>query len=537
MHEERLREIARDATSIESAIDIACAELGEDCAPVNFLAAAWHEFHRPQQHVAPASEHFTTFAAPRMVEPFVQRIQSEATMYASYTHADAAEIFARWHAANIRRCRQTGQWYCWDGQRWALNNGDLVFDALEHFCGVYGQAALLEMQGSKGLSRQQQINSSSFISGTYALLQFKQELAINIDQLDPDDWLLNTPMGIYDLRTSALLEHDPEAMCTHMSLVSPMDDETFKARWPDSRFRRFLNEVFACVPAEERAELVGFEQASLGYCLTGDTSLHFLKFWYGEGRNGKSTLGEAIEVICGDYVKKINNQLLMASRFDRHPTEVANLFGARLVIASEISEGSYIHESMVKELTGDSRLSARFMRKDFFDFRRTHKHLIYGNAKPRIRVVDTAIKSRIKLTEFGVNFEAEGRVDPELKTKLLGEAPLILTWLTRGATALYANRLRMPVSRVVERQTEDYMAENDAVRLWLEERCETVATAVTRVMTLYEDYRMWRTARGENAESIQRWSLSMHKHGFKTLIRHGVRFYEGAGLRADRSDF
>ena len=419
-----------------------------------------------------------------------------------------------------------------------------MLDALDHFLMIYGQAALREIGGKAGISRQNSINTSAFRSGVLDLLQSKQELKVVVDDFDADDWALNTPGGIVDLKTGVVRPHDPAALCTKITAVTPMPRGKFEMLFPASRFARFLQEIFAKLGDDaERAELVEFEQASLGYCLTGDSSLHFLKFWYGEGRNGKSVFGEVIESLLGDYAKKISNQVLMSSRNERHPTEVANLMGARLVIASEISEGAYFNESQIKELTGDARLSARFMRQDFFEFRRTHKHLIYGNHKPRLRVADAAIKSRIKLTEFGMNFEASGRMDPHLKSKLMDEAPLVLAWFAEGARKLVTNGMLLPRSVVVERGTEEYMAENDVVRLWVEERC-VVAESTTsgsplrsKTLTLYEDYRAWRIARGEHPEAIQRFSQALHAHGFKSVLVKGAKLLTCIGLRDDRDDF
>ena len=58
-----------------------------------------------------------------------------------------------------------------------------------------------------------------------------------------------------------------------------------------------------------------------------------------------------------------------------HPTK----FGTNeMRNGKEIDEGELWAESRLKELTGDTHATARYMRGDFFTFRLTHKHIIAG---------------------------------------------------------------------------------------------------------------------------------------------------------------
>ena len=56
------------------------------------------------------------------------------------------------------------------------------------------------------------------------------------------------------------------------------------------------------------------------------------------------------------------------SKNDQHPTDLAGLRSARLVVASETSGGSRWDEERIKLLTGGGKVSARFMRADFFEY-------------------------------------------------------------------------------------------------------------------------------------------------------------------------
>ncbi len=104
--------------------------------------------------------------------------------------------------------------------------------------------------------------------------------------------------------------------------------------------------------------------------------------------------------IMGDYAVTASMDVFIASSGDRHPTDLAMLRGARLVTASETEEGRQWAESRIKQLTGGDRISARFMRQDFFTFLPRFKLQIIGNHKPGLRNVDDAARRRFNLVPF-----------------------------------------------------------------------------------------------------------------------------------------
>ena len=93
-----------------------------------------------------------------------------------------------------------------------------------------------------------------------------------------------------------------------------------------------------------------------------------LFFLYGTGANGKSVFVNTLVGIWNDYALTIGTDMLMVSTTDRHPTEIARLRGARLVVGNEVEAGRSWAESKIKALTGGDRLQGRFMRQDFFEF-------------------------------------------------------------------------------------------------------------------------------------------------------------------------
>src|SRR6185437_3735008 len=105
--------------------------------------------------------------------------------------------------------------------------------------------------------------------------------------------------------------------------------------------------------------------------------------------------------------------------------ELAGLRGARLVTAMETEEGRRWAESRIKALTGGDRITARFMRQDFFEFLPQFKLLIVGNHKPGLRGVDEAIRRRMHLIPFTVTIPPAER-DETLPERLREEWPGIM---------------------------------------------------------------------------------------------------------------
>jgi putative DNA primase/helicase len=355
--------------------------------------------------------------------------------------------------------------------------------------GLAANAAVDESLGRATASTARSIESDTFVGGALTLarsLMVGDKLAF-----DADPWLINVRNGVVDLRSGALMPHDPKYGMTKRAEV----DYVPGAQIAGTRFEQFINEVFSA-----DAEAVRYMQCQLGYCITGDIDIHKMFFWFGSGRNGKSTLAELMLHVMGDYARKIGSDVLMASKTERHKAELAQLLGVRMAVASEIDKGAYWDISRIKELTGDETINARFMGQNFFEFRRSVKLVVQGNNRPHLREVDYAIMARLKLVPFEVNFEKLGQLDPTLSAQLRAEAGAVFRWLVEGAMAVAAAGTKLPRCALVDGRTGDYMDDNDLIRQWINNRC-VVSDELNRqngmkvkqlLSQLLKDYKEWR---------------------------------------------
>jgi putative DNA primase/helicase len=306
-----------------------------------------------------------------------------------------------------------GRWMKYDGTRYVEDRTTNVYALARAVC---RDAAI--MAKDERLARK--IASAQTVAAVEKLARSDPRHAALPEQFDIDDLVMNTPTGSVDLRTGDLRQHSKEDRLTKRTAVAPNADGDLTA------WLRFLSDV-TC----ENGEVEAYLQRLAGYCLTGDVRDHILAFFYGCGSNGKSTLLDLLIWLLGDYAKQVPAETLTEARGERHPTDVANLLGVRLAVSSELEEGEHWAEARIKSLTGDATLSGRYMRQDFFEFRRTHKHVVAGNHRPAIRVVDPAIRRRVHLIPFEARFDGDG-ADRDMPAKLRAEGAAILAWAIQG---------------------------------------------------------------------------------------------------------
>ena len=327
--------------------------------------------------------------------------------------------------------------------------------------------------------------------------------------------LLNTPSGIVNLATGDLLAHDPERYCSKTTTVGPGGE--------CPKWLAFLDRV-----AAGDAELILNLQRLAGYILTGSTREHALFFLYGLGANGKSVFVETLRGIMGDYAVVAPIETFTEARGERHPTELAGLRGARVVVATETEAGRAWSESRLKTLTGGDRIAARYMRGDFFEFDATFKLLISGNYRPRLRSVDEAIRRRLHLFPFTVTIPPEDR-DEHLSEKLAAEAGGILAWAIAGA--IEWGGLGLQPCEAVRAATEEYLQLEDRLHRWIEDECQVGAALWCRASDLFASWATWAEKNGESVGSTKAFGQRLEARGLERARgKDTSRGYAGIAL-------
>lgn len=421
-----------------------------------------------------------------------------------------ALAFTRRYHRDWRYVAAWGRWLVWDGRRWRNEETLAATDLIRGVC----RHAALQADNPKLAAK---LATSGTVGGVERLARADRRHAATTAEWDADPWLLNTPGGVVDLRTGRLRAHDRADRMTKITTATPAGD--------CPTWRRFLAEVTG-----GDADLQAYLQRVSGYCLTGSTREHALFFLYGTGANGKSVFVNTLATILGDYAASAPMDTFMEARGDRHPTDMASLRGARFVASIETEQGRRWAESKVKSLTGGDKISARFMRQDFFEFWPQFKLFVAGNHKPAIRNIDEAMKRRLHLIPFTITVPPERR-DKHLQQKLLAERDGILAWALQGCLAWQRLGRLDPPPQVVA-ATEEYFEAEDALGRWLEERCVREANAKSLTAELFTDWKQWAEAAGEFVGSQRRFSDLLITRGVeKWRNAAGIRGFRGVGLK------
>lgn len=395
------------------------------------------------------------------------------------------------HNSIIRFNHTSKKWHIWDGTRWAEDLTDNVHEMAKQLSRLILLDAAqeeIDEKRKKIVSHSMKSESQKVIANSLKLASSDQRIAIRTEAIDQNQYLFNILNGTIELNKRAFVFRSH----SQNDNISKIANVTYNPDAKAPRWERFLDEVFITNGRPDK-ELIEFIQSAIGVCLTGDVSEQYLFFCYGMGKNGKSTFFETLRHLFGDYYQKAPTDMLMTKKGGQGiPNDIARLVGTRFVVASEIENGRYLAESVIKDLTGGDRLTARFMRQDYFEFDPTHKLWIYGNHKPNVKSADDGIWRRLLVIPFTQTF---AEPDKDLKEKLIAEISGILNWALVGYERWRKNGLIIPNSVLLE--SKNYRDEMNNVRNFLEACCDLNTQNTVTHKKLFEAYLKWCNEEGE----------------------------------------
>lgn len=442
----------------------------------------------------------------------------------AFTH-DLTEAWAGKHLANtyadqIRYVANSDRWLAWNGHAWEQTgraNAPIKQRAINTF-------TAMEASSKEAAAFRKQLLKNAGLNSALTLAATDPRITIDQKLLDAHPGELNTPGGIINLHTGKLLPSDPAKLHTRSALCAPEAS-------PTPMWDQFLTDTFEGHPG-----IVDYVQQLAGYSATGYIKSQILPFLYGAGANGKSVVAEVIQRLLGDYAEPAPANFLMVTGI-QHPTEIARLQGARMVVASEVSEGSKFDESKVKQLTGGDTLTGRYMHGDFFTFQPTHKLWLLGNHLPKVSAGGYSFWRRLRQIPF-TNIVPEDKRNPDLTAQLLeAEGAGILQWVIEGAVKYLAGGLVEPDE--VRVATQAYEDSEDHLKQFVDDRLHVGGGEFARVpyREMRSAYADWCRLEGQKPATANAFTREIQTRFNIGIGRnHGARLYTNCMLLADADE-
>jgi putative DNA primase/helicase len=421
------------------------------------------------------------------------------------------------HADKLRYVALWGKWLIWNGSYWRFEETLKAFDHARALC----RAAAAEIIDPRMVKVAAGVANARTVAAVVSLARADRRHAATAAQWDADPWLMTSSGTAIELRSATSRPPRLEDYCTKSAAAYPNDRGC-------PLWLGFLDRITG-----SDSELQSYMQRVAGYCLAGITTEHVMFFLYGIGANGKSVFCNTLAGIWGDFAVTAPMETFVESQTDRHPTELAHLRGARLVVAHETERGRRWAESKIKALTGGDPITARFMRGDFFEYTPQFKVVIVGNHKPGLASVDEAIRRRLHLIPFTVTIPPAER-DLQLVEKLRAEWGGILQWAIEGCLEWQRCGLAPPAA--VLAATESYLADEDTFTRWIEECCLTGPYRWGSGNLLWSSWKTWSERNNERTGSRKAFAQAMIERSYDVSKSQGVRGYAGIEPRPERDE-
>lgn len=425
------------------------------------------------------------------------------------------------HGRDLRYVPEFKKWLVWDGGRWLIDeDGEIMRRSKDTAAAIYVEAKNASQAGEQPMADKlaSHAGRSQAVLKLKAMIELAQSepgIPARTSELDNNNYLLGVANGVINLETGALREPRREDLITKRAMVA------YDPNALAPLFLAFLDRIMG-----GNSALIGFIHRAVGYSLTGDTGEQCLFFLHGSGQNGKSTLLTAIKELLGDYAMQCPAETLMVKQGGGIPNDIARLRGARMVATSETEDGRRFAETMIKQLTGQDTIAARFLFAEYFEFIPNFKIWLAANHKPVIRGDDFAIWRRIRLIPFAVTIPPEEK-DGKLPDKLRAEYPGILAWAVQGCLEWQRQGLNPPPE--VLAATEEYKSEMDLIGKWIEECCITAPHTTAKASALYGNYKRWVEDNGGFPLSSTKFGLKLGDRGYQKE-KSGTVIYRGIGL-------
>ncbi|HPH34740.1 MAG TPA: phage/plasmid primase, P4 family [Methanoregulaceae archaeon] len=455
----------------------------------------------------------------RMHEPEYAERENPSPPPHDYALTDAGNgerLVARF-GDDIRYCATNASWYLWNGALWEKDRSNRMYLLATRVArSIYDESRDAPTPDQAKALARWAITSENLRTRKAMIESATPLAAVELDDFDAREYLLNCRNGTLELDTLTLREHKREDLLTRSCGVA-YDPSAECPQW-----KAHLDLIF-----DKDAEYISGFQAMCGYSLLQANPEQLLFILFGKGKNGKSKTIEVLAAILGDYAVNIAAESLMVHRCEGIRSDLARIAGARMATASEGEDGARLAESIIKQLTGEYAITVRRLYENEFEFTPSAKIWLTTNHEPVIRGTDEGIWRRIWMVPFTVQISEEKR-DPEIEKKLIAEGPGILNWCLEGLQRYFASGNRLAKPRKVSVATGNYRTVSDTVSYFLATECAFEPGRMIARSAFREMFEKWCEEEGiRHPIAPRRYATILKSHQIRSVKSGGERFWSG----------
>ncbi len=284
--------------------------------------------------------------------------------------------------------------------------------------------------------------------------------------------LINVRNGMLRIATGELEPHDP----AHLSRTQLAID------WDATAVCRGFDAWLTDRCGTQAEDLL----EAAGLMLTPWIGQRRVLFLFGPTRSGKGTFLRLLEAIAGAHTAAVTLEELATNRF-----AAADLYGAMLNVAGDLSDHHIDDLSTFKQLTGDDLVAGERKYRDRFTFRNRAMFAFSANTPPTVSETSRAYLARVRPYLFPLSFE--GAEDPGTDDRLAEELPGILVRLVEGARRWIARGGYLPGDPMV---ADEFAQQSDVAALFAAQATTAKPGGFTSGKAMFDTYRDWADANG-----------------------------------------
>jgi putative DNA primase/helicase len=289
---------------------------------------------------------------------------------------------------------------------------------------------------------------------------------------------------------------------------------------PDAKCPFFETEFLAKLQPDRRMQV--FLQVFHAYALLiGGNDEQKVVYHYGTGANGKSAFVEVLGRMAGTYRTVVAPETITGDgqrAGQQASPDIARLHNARLATIEELPRNAPLKEELIKALSGGTKMTARFLQKEIFEFEPIFTPILTGNFKPSISGSDYGIWRRVLIVLWGVTIPEGERMTPSrLAEKLDSERSGILNWLLDGLVTYLGAGLTGFIPEEVTDFTKEYRNDRDNVGVFADQCITREEGKTMQAGPLFKLYEEWCALNGVTAAKQRSFGDRLGELGFKKI--------------------